>query len=229
MSAAAISLWVLVIIIVIGIIIWMACMYCGQSKNKRQVRAVVIEEPRDNRFASAHDSGNWGAPSTSSTAPDDLAPAVDPGFPVQEDDATRFPHNRDLDGGLNGGDPFCASSGKGGLELDVNHLMPASWRTDSKSSCGAETEDDTYWTAYAPSKEAFNNYLTTAGSARLAVNSRSALARVTGLPNLLRQGFQSAGSGPVPISSDAVLFNDSDFRQTLVFNSTGSYPQLPWC
>lgn len=131
-------------------------------------------------------------------------------------------------GAAAGPDSVCAPAGdsKHGFNLNVNHLMPASWR--GEQNCGVESEDSTQWAAYAPSKAAFDSYITTAGSARLGVNTRTAQSRQTGLPNILGDAVRG-GSGAVPIGADAVLFNDSDFRQSLVYNSTGMYPELTWC
>jgi hypothetical protein len=149
-------------------------------------------------------------------------------FPTEEDSAARFPRNPGTDSGP---DSVCSPSGdsKHGYNLDVNHLMPASWRGGKK--CGAESEDETQWAAYAPSKAAFDSYITTAGSARLAVNTRTPQARQIGLPNLVKDAVQGCGAGgaPVPIGTDAVLFNDSDLRQNAIYNSVGKFPEMAWC
>jgi hypothetical protein len=109
--------------------------------------------------------------------------------------------------------------------LNVNNLMPASWRNSMPCTSLNDT-DTTQWSAYAPSKQAFDNYITSAGSSRLAVNTRSALSRQTGLINPL---LNLRGTPPIPLGSNAFIFNDTDQRQSLIFDSVGSYPELTWC
>lgn len=159
------------------------------------------------------------------------ADAYDNNFPTQEDEAARYPKNPGNDSGAGSDSSVCAPYGhsKHGYNLSVNHLMPASWQGGTKA-CGAESEDTTQWAAYSPSKESFDKYITTAGSARLAVNTRSSSARQIGLPNLIKDAVQGhSGSAPVPIGAEAVLFNDSDLRQTAIYNSVGKYPEMTWC
>ena len=76
-----------------------------------------------------------------------------------------------------------------------------------------------------------HSYITTAGSSRLSVNTRTSQARQIGLPNLVKDAVQGCGAGgpPVPIGTDAVLFNDSDLRQNAIYNSVGQYPEMAWC
>lgn len=111
--------------------------------------------------------------------------------------------------------------------LNVNHLMPASWRNEKPCTALNDT-DTTEWAAYAPSKQAFDSYITTAGSARLSVNTRSAISRQTGMPNPLLD-LRGGGGPPVPIGSNAMTFNDSDARQSIMYDATGIYPELNWC
>ncbi len=183
-------------------------------------------------FADSHGGGmpyeSYGAHGTETNKHE----ANGSNFPTEEDNAARFPKNPPVPGSggaAAGPDSVCAPAGdsKYGFNLNVNHLMPASWRGDQ--NCGVESEDSTQWAAYAPSKAAFDSYITTAGSARLAVNTRTAQARQTGMPNPLADMRGCGGGPPVPIGADAVLFNDSDFRQTLIYNSTGNFPELTWC
>lgn len=114
----------------------------------------------------------------------------------------------------------CKDTSAAGYELNVDSLMPASWQ--SKAATSEET-DNSNWTKFAPSKQSFNRYITAGGSARLAMNTRSALHRNIGTPLLLRSGTRT------PISTDQVIFNDSGYRQDSVFNSTGVYPQNTSC
>ncbi len=78
-------------------------------------------------------------------------------FPTEQDNASRFPKNPPVpgSGGASAGpDSVCAPAGNSnhGFNLNVDSLMPASWR--SNENCGAESEDSTQWAAYAPSKAA---------------------------------------------------------------------------
>jgi hypothetical protein len=132
-------------------------------------------------------------------------------------------------GGLLSPDDNTTNTGAGyNGTLNVNKLMPASWR--SAEPCSALTDTDTsQWSSYAPSKQGFDNYITTAGSARLAVNTRTAMSRQTGLPNMLKDRIQGGGGPPVPLGANAMTFNDSDLRQSLLYDATGIYPELTWC
>jgi len=238
-TVAAVVLWVLIIIIVIIIIVFVAC-EC--SKDKTNVEVVKFGQGKKSPVAkrTKKSQTNAGKIPKEYEVPFAEANAYDMNFPVQEQrGGSRYPQNEPIDptpmahkNSGNGGydDPFCEEEDAHGYNLNVNHLMPASWRND-QSACGAESEDQAQWTAFAPSKTAFDNYITTAGSSRLAVNTRSAQARQIGLPNLVKDAVQGGGGAPVPIGSDAVLFNDSDFRQTLIYNSTGKYPNIQdqWC
>lgn len=204
--------------------------YASAPKNKWE----SLEKP----FAeSANAAGDmmpyepYGAEDPSSTQ----APAHGANFPIEEDPAARFPTNPPAPGNALGPDSVCSPAGisKSGFNLDVNHLMPASWRGGLRGGCGDEAEDTAQWAAYAPSKEAFDSYITTAGSARLSVNTRTPHARQIGLPNLVKDAVQGCGAGgaPIPIGSNAVIFNDSDLRQNAIYNSTGSFPNIQdtWC
>jgi hypothetical protein len=126
-----------------------------------------------------------------------------------------------------------SSAGNGGSAcgMNIDNLMPASWRKGAPGSMGGAgggscanlQSEQQMWSKYSPSRGAYSNYITAAGSARLTLNTRSALNRTIGLPNLLRQG------PAVPISSQAVLFNDSGYRQDSYYNAVGAYPQLTSC
>jgi len=103
-----------------------------------------------------------------------------------------------------------------GYKLSVDSLMPGSWKAPASSTFA--TADQQQWAKYAPTKAAFDKYITAGGSVRAPLNTRSPLARQVGIPYLIRQG------PPIPLSSKDVIFNDSGFRQDLVYNSTGYYP-----
>ena len=119
----------------------------------------------------------------------------------------------------------------GASNMNIDNLMPGSWRNPMSNSmagsgggsCMSENAAQSLWSKYSPSARSFSNAITAAGSARLSLNTRSALTRNIGLPNLLRQG------PAVPVSSQAVMFNDSSFRADSVFNAVGAYPTLSEC
>lgn len=122
-------------------------------------------------------------------------------------------------------------TGKGSsCGMNIDNLMPQNWRNGAPGSIGgaggmscSNMQAEQLWSRYSPSRGAYSNFVTAAGSARLTLNTRSALNRTIGLPNLLRQG------PAVPVSSQAVLFNDSGYRQDSYYNAVGAYPQLSSC
>jgi len=107
-------------------------------------------------------------------------------------------------------------------DMNLSALMPASWR--GAGNCGAVDADGEQdeWSKYAPSKESFQNYITAAGSARLGMNTR-VRNPTGGVANLLRP------APPVPMSASDITFNDSSFRQDLVYDSLGAYPTQVHC
>ena len=129
-------------------------------------------------------------------------------FPEMEENSQQYPRG-------------CQSTEIGGYELNVDSLMPSGWK--SKSLATSEASDNGNWTKFAPSKQSFNRYITAAGSARLAMNTRNALSRNVGIPLLIRSGVRT------PISTEQVLFGDSSFRQDEVFNATGVHPKNTHC
>jgi len=156
-------------------------------------------------------------PWTPSVANPTAGLAMDPRYPNQEDMSALTQRSSYTGGGSSCG-------------MNIDNLMPASWRKGAPGSMGpaggtscANMQSEQLWSKYSPSRGAYNNYITAAGSARLTLNTRSALNRTIGLPNLLRQG------PAVPISSQAVLFNDSGYRQDSYYNAVGAYPQLTSC
>jgi len=133
----------------------------------------------------------------------------DASYPNAEDLASKYPRG-------------CGGAGPSqGYELNIDSLMPSSWK--GPKNCGTDSAADSQWSKYAPSKQAFDRYITAAGSARLSLNTRSPLARQTGIPLLLRQG------PAVPISAQEYPWGDSSFRQDLVFRQEGRYPTSTSC
>lgn len=136
------------------------------------------------------------------------AAAYDAAYPNEEDMSSLFPRG-------------CPTSQQAGYQLNVNSLMPAAWR--SNTSCSDAALDGSQWTKYAPSKEAFDRYITAQGSARLSLNTRNPSSRIVGIPDLLRQ------PPPQPLSAENIVFNDSSMRLDNVFRAMGSYPSSTAC
>jgi len=136
------------------------------------------------------------------------AASYDSAYPNTEDMSSLYPRG-------------CASSQQAGYQLNVNSLMPASWRDNSK--CSEAAVDGSQWTKYAPTKESFDRFITSQGSARLSLTTRSPLGRIVGIPDLLRQ------APPMPLAAEQIIFGDSSFRQDLVWKQTGRYPESTTC
>ncbi len=107
-------------------------------------------------------------------------------------------------------------------QLDLDKLVPSNWRGTQDCASPVAT-DKSNWAKFAPTREAFNQYITAAGSARLGINTRNPLSRRIGTPLLLREGPS------VPMSTTQIPFNDSAYRNDLIYNSTGFYPKSGWC
>lgn len=117
-------------------------------------------------------------------------------------------------------DSSCDSSW--GFQLDVDRLMPASWQ--GVQSCPPDVaEDYSRWGKFAPNKQNFNQQLLAGGAVRLQANTRSPLSRQVGIPNLIRPGL------PLPIAGPDIIWNDSSFRDDLIYNNTGAYPEQTAC
>lgn len=115
-----------------------------------------------------------------------------------------------------------------GTSFEISSLMPSNWRNgplmpQGSGPCGASQSSQEIWAKYSPSKEAFDRYLTAQGASRLGISTRSAYGRIQGQRNLLLQGAN------VPVSSHAVVFNDSDARQSTYWNATGAWPSVTDC
>jgi len=138
------------------------------------------------------------------------AAAFDSAYPNEEDMSSMSPRG-------------CASSQQAGYALNVNSLMPASWRSGSNCSGDSAAIDGSQWTKYAPTKEAFDRYITAQGSARLSLNTRNPLARQVGIPDLLRQ------QPPMPLAAEEIVFSDSSYRLDSIFRQMGRYPTSTTC
>lgn len=189
----------------------------NKSKPNRNNASVVVQEPvndvpADNASVNATEEDMMPDVPEVQPAPLGFAPygSTDDGayfadYPQSEDSSS-------LDGD---GSPSS-------YDMNLSALMPASWR--GAGNCGAVdangAEDE--WSKYAPSKESFENYITAAGSARLGMNTR-VRNPTGGVANLLRP------APPVPMSASDIAFNDSSFRQDLVYDSLGAYPTQVHC
>lgn len=112
-------------------------------------------------------------------------------------------------------DPFASQN----LRRD-SHL-PISWRDNAP--CGSMAGDYTLFGKWAPTKAAYDNYITASGSSRLSLNTR--IKNPAGFNPWA--GIRS--QPPMPISGTAILFNDCSLRQDLIYNSTGVYPTAGMC
>ena len=112
-----------------------------------------------------------------------------------------------------------------GTSFEVSSLMPSNWKSNKGPSgfggaCGSVNNEQEMWAKYSPSKNAYENYLSAVGSSRLSLVDRSSYGRIIGQRNLLMQ------SAPVPISSQAFVFNDSSARQQTYYQATSHYPTV---
>lgn len=194
-----------------------------QSKNKK--RGAVADTPSSvarKPVGSATDRPTGSArPEVERPYAASHAPAHDGMWPDSSSEYARYPKMESEYGrGVVTDAPTSDDYGYG-PSMNVDKLMPASWRKGP--GCGELSEDEAQWARYAPSQGAFDRYITAAGSARLSLNTRSPLARITGTPNLLRQAPK------VPIGAFESDFLDSDWRQSLIFNATGNYPESISC
>lgn len=109
----------------------------------------------------------------------------------------------------------------GDYQLSLNSLMPAGW--GQSAGCGADATDG-QWGKFAPTKQQFEQYITASGSARYGMNTRTQnpTGGVQGLTNLI---------WPVaaPVTGGEIPFNDSSFRQDLVYDSMNFYPAQAAC
>lgn len=240
-------LWLVIGGLVLAVVVWYIC---KNSKNKglenlfgaapvRQVGQYQSGPPQGAQCPGHQLTAMASAASAGQSQPtpmgfhpygSNVASAYQARFPSSEDPqgAALFPKSPGAPKGCGGnydGCPLSVSPGcnsdKWGYQLNVDHLMPASWR--GTAGCGAGSVDETEWSKFAPSKSAFSRYITASGSARLSLNTRSPLGRQVGTSLLLRP------SPPLPLSAKEHEFNDSSFRADLVMQSTGMYPENTDC
>lgn len=102
--------------------------------------------------------------------------------------------------------------------MNAENLLPGSWR--SGTACAANQEDpvDAQWTKYHPTRERYQRFITSAGSVRMGIQSRSPHSKVMGLPNMLRSGTAT------PLTNTPVMFGDSSHRLHAIQEATGMFP-----
>jgi len=244
-NGAAIALIVLAVILGIILIVGVSCACMKPKWRGFTAYGLGQKEDKNRKTTSMHRKGVADTPSSAATGPvgsatdrypqsahhqlerpyASHAPAHDGMWPDGSSDHARYPQMESECGRgvlTHGEDAVPTPDDFGyGPTMNVDKLMPASWRKGP--GCGQLSEDEAEWARYAPSAGAFDRYITAAGSARLGLNTRSPLARITGTPNLLRQAPK------VPIGAFQSEFLDSDWRQSLIFNATGNYPESVNC
>lgn len=111
-----------------------------------------------------------------------------------------------------------SNAGDCDYSLNADSLLPSSWR-EGTDCPGDSVPPNSLWAKYSPTKDAYYRSISASGSARLSVNTRSPLSRITGPNPLLLRSSVS-----VPLSSTQIPWNDSEFRLSAIANSTGMYP-----
>ena len=116
-------------------------------------------------------------------------------------------------------------------QLNLFELMPAFWRPGVRKGnaqevlTGGSADANMGSSGFgAPSREQYEMYNMTAGSARLALNTRwksPTGSMIETLPGRL--------APPIPVGTSSVDFNDSDARHSLIYNSTGFWPGTQDC
>lgn len=109
-----------------------------------------------------------------------------------------------------------------GSNMQIDKLMPSSWRSAANQSCGDASRDDSEWAKWSPTRQKFENFVTASGASRMALSTRDRNP-TGGIRNLLRS------SPPVGLSGQSITFNDSDARMNIIFNATGIYPSTTTC
>lgn len=110
--------------------------------------------------------------------------------------------------------------GDASYQMSIDALMPAGWSGAPNSALAVANNQ--IWTAFGPTKQAFERYITSAGAARLGMITRNPNTRITGSTwNLQDLRSQIA----IPISAVATPWHDADQRQMLYYGSTGYFPQ----
>lgn len=186
----------------------------NNGNNGNMVNSLVGPDPSEAE-SEANTADNAGI---DTTVEGDIHPAPQgtPGFALVDDSAyfMDYPSAQDPSSLNSDGTPSA-------YDMSLAALMPASWRGNASCS-GENAQSGDNWDQYAPTKQAFDNYITAAGSARLGLNTRT--RNPTGGVNYLLRP-----APPVPVTGASIPFGDSGFRQDLVMNSLGWYPENVQC
>lgn len=175
-------------------------------------QGTMVDSPGYNMQGNMGDNGYGGAPDDNVNP----APLGYASYAYTDDNAYMgaFPQSEDSASLTSDGSP-------GEYDLNLNSLMPAGW--SQASGCGAG-ESDGQWGKFAPNKQQFEQYITASGSARYGMNTRTQnpTGGIQGLTNLI---------WPVatPVDGAEIPFNDSSFRQDLVYDSLNFYPAQAQC
>lgn len=208
-------------LIVVGLLAWGIYTQVNKDNKKQQVAKAVESAVMSSPKSEAAEAQRRAAI--------DAQLLNEQRYGVANDNVGAYPDSSDPQGSLYPHMSQEIGRGAGMMEepnhnMEVDKLMPTSWRLDSNAGCPkSESDDQAEWTRYAPSREAFNNYITAAGSARMSLNTRSPMARQVGLANPLRPGVK------VPLGGYQSDFLDTDMRQTAIYNATGQYPESLAC
>jgi hypothetical protein len=114
-------------------------------------------------------------------------------------------------------------------QTDLYSQMPSSWRPNARHGQGDELhtggiQPDNGFDAIIPSAAQYERYNATAGSARLALPTRWKSP-----VGAMQENFADRRPPPIPIGTGAEFMNDSDARQSMVYNSTGFWPSDDAC
>lgn len=107
-------------------------------------------------------------------------------------------------------------------QMSIDNLMPAGFAGTGANGSALNVLNNQIWSTYAPTKQAFERYNTSAGAVRLGMITRNPNPRITGTVFTL-QDLRSQVA--VPISATPTPWSDADQRQMLYYSSTGVFPQ----
>lgn len=118
----------------------------------------------------------------------------------------------------------------------LSSMMPANWRP-SGQNCGAVAPAQAGASPVGTNFDEFSRYTvapsqvqraeTLRGTMRLAELSSTRNARTLGESSLLRNAVTPLS--PIPIGSNAFVFNDSSVRQSFIASATGRFPEEIGC
>lgn len=106
-------------------------------------------------------------------------------------------------------------------------VMPAGWKTKKPSCEGSGAGAFAEFSRYSITPEAVAKSENMRSVLRLSENTRQNYGRIVGYTSLLRNSVTPVG--PVPIGSDAFIFNGSELRDSYIAAATGKFPDLATC